>query len=79
MKEDRCRSCRAPILWGTTQAGVPHPVDLEPNQEGNLVEEEDGRLRVIAGPLEVPSGTVIYMSHFATCPHAGDWRKRGKR
>lgn len=78
MKEAYCRSCGAPILWARTQAGVPIPLDRDPTPEGNLVEEEDGRVRVIAGPLEVPTGTTIYMPHHATCPDGAAWR-RGKK
>jgi hypothetical protein len=72
----RCRSCGAPILWRTTTGGKPIPVDAEPTTDGNLVEDADGRLRHIAGPLEVEPGTPIYMPHHATCPDGKAWRRR---
>ena len=82
MGELKCRSCGAPIIWGKSEAGVPTPINREPDPAGNLVEIEEGplkgRLRVIAGPLEVPTGTTIWMSHFATCPDGANWRKAKK-
>lgn len=79
MSASRCRSCDAPIRWARTEAGgVPIPLDAEPNPEGNAVELEDGRIRIIAGPLEVEPRTVLWMPHHATCPHGREWKGRRK-
>lgn len=75
-----CRSCTAPVAWCDTTTGKSMPVDLEPSKTGSLaVEERDGR-RPVARFVKphLRSGETLHMSHFVTCPHAGDWRSRGR-
>jgi len=52
------------------------PLDPEPAMDGNVFLDEQGRANVVAGPLEVPVGTRLYVSHYATCPDAERWRGR---
>jgi len=66
----RCRSCRAPIRWATTETGKNIPLDLEPVPKGNLVLEA-GVVRV------VPPGEGRYVSHFSTCPNSKKHRQKG--
>lgn len=68
-----CRSkrCGELIRWRRTAANDKlMPIDLEPNPDGNIVIDGDGKA-VVLGPLErelaVADGTELYMSHFATC------------
>ena len=74
---DVCRSCKAPVLWAVTERGRPMPVDPDrvPNGNLNLLDDEHG-----GAPLAVvvkPDPAVErYVSHFATCPQRGDWRRR---
>lgn len=81
-----CASCKADIIWcldATT--GKRFPIDALPVIGGNV--------RAIARSGMPPQSKVIgavidlfddtddgtrYVSHFATCPNAGDWRKRGR-
>lgn len=56
----KCRSCQAPVQWAKTQRGASIPIDL-----GAPIETG-------ASSFFVPSEFV----HFATCPNAGQHRKR---
>lgn len=57
-----CRSCGKQITWVKTRGGTDMPVDYL-NKQGN----------VVAGGV-FDSTTMV--SHFATCPQAGAWRKK---
>lgn len=80
-----CRSCGAAIRWTRSTTGSLMPLDAEPVDGGNVlltgrrVESKQGGLidecRVEAGPPMFDDGTPRYLAHFATCPHAADWRK----
>ncbi len=80
----RCRACNAPMVWGVTESGAKMPVDPEPVEGGNVIVLSDAGL---AGPLVKVLGeptlldglaepTVRYVSHFATCPNAEEFRRR---
>lgn len=72
-----CRSCGAPILWVHTAKGTRMPLDAEPVDGGNVT-LSNGVAFVHGQPallLDEPVET--YVSHFATCPQAAEWR--GKR
>lgn len=60
-QEGRCRGCGQTIVWLRTHAGRPTPCDPK---EVTLV-ADDGK--VVKGRV----------SHFATCPKAGTFRKAG--
>lgn len=74
----RCRSCQAPIRWAATETGKRMPIDAEPAPDGNITVHRDDTGTVLAtvhpvgADLEAPRWT----SHFATCPAAGQHRKR---
>lgn len=76
----RARTCRARIVFATTEAGTPQPVDVDPTRTGNLIitTDTDGQLRsrVDQGLLE-PADTPPdrWMPHHATCPAAGEFRR----
>ena len=75
---DVCSSCKRPVAWVLSAKLKPMPIDPEPSERGNL------RL----GPGDPPRATVVpelergqyagqlYISHFATCPFAGEHRRR---
>jgi hypothetical protein len=71
-----CRSCGARVLWVRTATGKPMPVDPRPNPSGNI------RLRGNPDVLgqedlrHLPAGSPLYLSHFVTCPQAGQHRRR---
>ena len=75
-----CRSCRAPIEWKKTLSGKSIPLDLEPVPDGNIV-LTDGDVAETLGPLELElldPDRARYVSHFATCPDADQWRGGGR-
>lgn len=81
-----CRSCRRPIRWCVTPAGKRIPIDIVPNTaKGNI------RLTFSDNPSADPLATVLtaeavevaranrlplYLTHFASCPSAGQHRKK---
>ena len=80
-----CSSCGAPVVWVKTPLGKKMPLDEKPipykqNPEGKdfLVTDRGETVRcdlVFEGP---PTGTAR-RSHFATCPNAANFRKRGRK
>ena len=85
MREDRCHSCGAAIYWiGMAVTGRAHPVNPKPVE---YVPDSKGPLQLIAKDGTAPRGRapglfdspedvrIAYVSHFATCPDAGQWRK----
>lgn len=76
---DQCESCQAPIIWAVTAAARRMPVDYTPADGGNIA-LRPGPQAPIAAVLSVAAQfgrTDLRTSHFATCPHAALWRKRG--
>lgn len=74
-----CRSCGAPIFHAPTAAGKTIPVDLEPDNENGSIVIRDGIAKVLSRTgmnISPEPGDVRYISHFATCPQAKEWRKR---
>lgn len=77
VKESKCKSCGAPILWASTHRGRSMPVDLVPTAAGDFVsfvrkgkvevEKFDARYHDQAAPRRT--------SHFATCPNAKEHRQ----
>jgi len=72
-----CRSCDAPVFWVRTETDRSMPLDVEPRDDGNLALEPcpDGEIRAVPfSPLLHPT-QLRYVSHFATCPQAREWRR----
>lgn len=78
-----CRSCGQPIVWVKLKSGKANPCDPQKHsictrwgKEMTIV-TEDGR--VVSGtPVALENADATgYISHFATCPNASKWRKRG--
>jgi hypothetical protein len=66
-----CRSCGARIEWATVVAsGKKMPFDAPVHVVSAY--ERDGKVIDTIDPAKSPS-------HFATCPDAHKWRKRGAR
>ena len=87
-----CRSCGAKIHWVEVRSGKKMPVDPEPidvddmedgmivvTADGEIVRSEHGRLYVPGGKAWKGEGKGIegFISHFATCPQANEWRRHG--
>ena len=69
----RCKSCKAPIVFGETPNGRAIPLDAEPNGKGSMVcingkaRHATAEDRALLRPL--------YMPHHATCPNVDDCRR----
>jgi len=78
----KCRSCGAEVIWTKTEAGKNMPVDVDPNEKGNIVmlpPKGNGPPRAVYVDLmnhEEYRDEPKYLSHFATCPDATGWRKK---
>lgn len=72
------------------KSGHPMMVDADPHPNGNIllardpsIEHEPGKPVPVRATVMRPGqiagaradGNVLYRSHFATCPHADQWRK----
>lgn len=73
MTPTKCRECQASIMMLKTVNGKSMPVNAEPVAHGNL-EVTGDQCRVIK-THEVYTG-VRYLSHFATCTKAAQFRKK---
>ena len=85
MKVSTCRGCHAAIVWIRTTAGksMPcnaRPVTYTPSDTGSqMIVTPDGR--VVRGDVAegIHSGSLGYISHFATCPKSRDFKKPGNQ
>ncbi len=60
-----CRSCGARVLWAETPKGKLAPYE-EVRRPVHVLLDSGGRWLTL----------VLYQSHFATCPHAAQHRKK---
>jgi hypothetical protein len=67
----KCKACGAEIMWLRTNADKAMPVDVEPDEGGNLV-IEGFSVRVV--DLFTPAEAERYMPHWATCPNAKEFK-----
>lgn len=80
---DTCTSCHAPVLWCETTKGKRMPVDKAPDfVDGNVEVVDQGEGRPLLAVVHrqrpmAPRGT-LHQSHFATCPHADQHRRRDR-
>jgi len=65
-----CKGCGADIIWIKTQSGKSMPVDAKPIS---------GYPAPLLSTVLVHEMVKIHMSHFATCPKADKFRKRGHK
>lgn len=75
MKTATCGSCKASIVFATTENGRQMPIDPTPCEDGNVWIGEDGIARVMGKGDETMVSMPLYKSHFATCQGAGSHRK----
>ena len=74
----KCRSCGAEIIWIKMRSGKAMPCDATPV---NYTPDPDGELLVVDKNGNTVRGTrggdeSGYVSHFATCPQAGMFRRK---
>lgn len=77
-----CKTCSAPIRWVVSAAtGKRMPIDPDPTPGGNIGLDLSGMVaaaHVYAGEKLMAireRGSDLYLSHFVTCPQAGEHRK----
>jgi hypothetical protein len=86
-----CRGCGAPIRFVACHpTGKNHPIDeavYEPKEGESLIgllavedDQAGGNAFVVSQYTEQSqlTGRTLHKSHFASCPKAGRFRKRGK-
>lgn len=75
-----CNSCGARIIWARTSTGRSMPVDAEPTDDGNVellpLVHSQRSPEAIVHPQPPMGAGPLRLSHFASCPHADQWRKR---
>lgn len=64
LNPSECKSCQAPILWSTSKNGKPMPLDGDPETRA-IISPATGRSHLVA----------TYKPHWASCPHADQWKK----
>lgn len=84
MRSGTCKACLAAIVWIATGGGKSMPCDATPTYY--IERKRSGKKRIVT-----PNGEVLaceytddpnkatgtgYIPHWATCPHAGRFRKR---
>ena len=82
----RCRGCGREIEWIKMKTGKSMPVDPErimywedENGDEALVTPDGEVVKAFTtGNIETATG-YGYVSHFSTCPNAGDFRRRGRK
>lgn len=67
--ESKCKSCKTAILWVITPKGKKIPVDAKKTRVCQLID--------ISGELKIEEVHEGHVSHWATCPNAGQHRMRG--
>lgn len=75
MRQNKCRSCGAALLWATTEAGRTMPLDAEPTPTGDFVIYGATAVKIPRGGTADPPR---YTSHFVTCPNAAQHRRKHK-
>lgn len=77
-----CRSCGASVVWVKIRpGGRAMPLDADPHPDGNVIVDLNAGAGVVLSTAtldivrEDTPDEPLYRSHFATCPHAKDWRQ----
>jgi hypothetical protein len=81
IQRGNCRSCDMPIIWARTEYGNLIPLDAEPNKPKADMALVDGVAKKIDQAdlfTEVYAGDK-YLSHWASCPKAHEWRRSAKK
>lgn len=82
-----CKTCKAPVLWARNiVTGKMQILDATPDQaKGNIIVDPRGhepRCQILDRDATAAArgrGDALYLSHFATCPDAATYRRRGTR
>jgi len=69
----KCKGCGKTIVWGMTEAGKKIPLDPKPPVYRVLDENPEPN----AYMENVKRAQRCYVSHFATCPKANEFSRKG--
>ena len=85
MRNGKCKGCGAPIVWIGTPGGKSMPCDPDPvlyrarsGAPGKIVTPNGEVLSCDLDAAPEAATGVGYITHFSTCPQAGQFRKKGK-
>lgn len=76
-----CHSCDAGVLWATTEAGKRIPLDPQPRTDGTFYlrpRHPEGVTAIAVKDADreaIAAAHQLYVTHFATCPHASRHRR----
>ena len=71
-----CSSCGAPVRWVETPKGRRMTRDFEPCADGSVVVRHGvGFVVSRLSSVQPRANEPRYLPHWATCPHAVNWRK----
>jgi hypothetical protein len=80
---EMCRSCKGDIDWAMSEDGLKrNPIDhaSADREDGNLLVWRDNggilRYKYRRKGVDPGPGEHTAISHYATCPEAGQWRRR---
>lgn len=86
MDRGTCRGCKATVLWAVMESGKRNPLNPEPDAErGNIRVPDDYPLtkaKALGAELAAGQramGERLYLSHFASCPERGKFRKSERK
>lgn len=74
----QCSSCKADIIWSTSEKGSAAPIDFQPSPDGTVALEYRGSPTPLSRVVPVKhrfGRTDLRKSHFATCPEAARHRR----
>lgn len=84
-----CVACKAPIFFALSSKGKRMPIDAAERPDGNVILDGEGPdpvtrqpipRAVVLGKADTPLGDPPrYVSHFVTCPNAGQFKRGGRR
>jgi hypothetical protein len=77
MNTGTCRGCGQPILWvEMADSGRANPLNPEHDPRGNIVLDRAGKAHYLKrGEAYLVPPIERYVSHFATCSRAKEFRK----
>ena len=92
---DKCSRCKAPILWVLTTENKPAPFNARPREDGDhiLLPRLNSEGQALGGAKvawhknalnprvqeAVRNGAELFISHFADCLFASEFRRDAKR
>ena len=83
-KSSRCKACGERIFFASTARSERMPIDYYPSKDGNLsvTFAEPMPTAVLVTPGQAAgmraAGIQLYLSHFAHCPNADEFRRRAR-